>query len=90
MALSTDEKKAIELHVALIAQAMVENKLDSLPVLKQKLINKLLELRPETSKSAVKILAEISNITVSLIEQERSAQTRNTVNEIIKRINLMI
>jgi len=26
MALSTDEKKAIELHVALIAQAMVENK----------------------------------------------------------------
>lgn len=69
---------------------MVENKLDSLPVLKQKLINKLLELRPETSKSAVKILAEISNITVSLIEQERSAQTRNTVNEIIKRINLMI
>jgi len=76
MALSTDEKKAIELHVALIAQAMVENKLDSLPVLKQKLINKLLELRPETSKSAVKFLVQnkISSITVSFIEQESSVQ----------------
>jgi hypothetical protein len=90
MALSADETKTIVFLVEPIAKAMVEKKLDSLPALKQKLINKLLELRPETSKSAVKILAEISNITVSLIEQERSAQTRNTVNEIIKRINLMI
>jgi len=55
------------------------------------LINKLLELRPETSKSAVKFLVQnkISSITVSFIEQESSVQIRNTVNEIINRINLM-
>ncbi|KAF0155437.1 MAG: hypothetical protein FD159_2171 [Syntrophaceae bacterium] len=91
MALSADEAKTIEFYVEPIAKAVVEKKLDYLPTLKQKLINKLLELRHNMSENTVKILVDnaISNITGSLMEQESSAQIRNTVNEIIRRINMM-
>jgi len=58
MALSADETKTIEFHVESIAKAMVEKKLDSLPTLKQKLINKLFELRPKMSNNTVKILVD--------------------------------
>ena len=91
MAFSADETIVISVYVEPIAKAMVEEKLESIPTLKQQLIMQILNLRPEMKKNKVEILVAkaVGSITITLTDNGSDDEVKRMVVEIIKRLNIM-
>jgi hypothetical protein len=88
MEFSTNEKIIVRFYVEPIAKAMVEKRFEPVPTLRGKLINAILDLRPEMKKCTVEnLVAEaVGSLTTSAIDQE-SVEIERLVVAIIARLN---